>query len=189
MKIDFEKLERLAAAGATATVIIEVLRIDEAKRAPKRGKDAKRMGDKRQRQRATVGDVAATPSDNQRHEATLSDSPRARLFREGTAAIMALGRTERAARTLIAGWLKATHDDDQLVTATILRARDLAVADAAGWITATLKGSSNGGKRNRSLASAADDLIARAEEAERTIDLGTADYFDAGAEIGQAGRR
>ncbi|HET7156091.1 MAG TPA: hypothetical protein VFI87_12065, partial [Hyphomicrobiaceae bacterium] len=114
-----------------------------------------------------------TTSDIERQAATLSDNPRARLFREGSAVLMNLGRTERAARAMIAQWLKETHDDEQLVTATILRAREMSVSDAVGWITATIKGKTNGGRRrNRSLADAADDLIDRAESIEREAGLG-----------------
>ena len=43
--------------------------------------------------------------------------------------------------------------------------------------------------RNRSLADAADELIARAEREERTLDLGPGDYQDAGFEAGQGNRR
>ena len=76
--------------------------------------------------------------------------------------MVTLGRTESTSRKLIAGWLKLTHDDDQLVLGTILRARDLAVADAAGWILATLTGKAkSNGSGTRTTTAACDDLIAR----------------------------
>lgn len=140
MKIDFEMLERMEAAGAPAKAIIAYLRThferEEAKKIVKRPKDAKR---KRERLAATKGGNVATASDRERLEATASDAPRARLFREGSAALGALNIKESRARSLIASWLKMTHDDEQLVTATILKARDLGAADAPGWILAALQ--------------------------------------------------
>lgn len=192
MKIDFELLHRMEAAGATAKVVIALLEEQysrgEAKR--KRDKEAKILARAGLGKRATNSDTkrqnGTVMDDKGRQEATLSDTPRARLFREGTAAIMTLGRTERAARTLIAGWLKQSHDDDQLVLATVLRARDLAVADVAGWVTATLKGKTNGaGKRGNSLAAAADDLIARAEGLESEEDVGSGDEPSSGISSGK----
>lgn len=147
MKIDFDMLDKMVAAGATGAVVVAFLREIEARKAPKRVADKTRMAGKRTAKRATARDKHATPSDIARHDATLSDTPRARLFREGTAALMTLGRTEQASRGLIAGWLKQTGDDEQLVTATILRAQSMAVADAAGWITASLKSKAPGGQR------------------------------------------
>jgi hypothetical protein len=76
-------------------------------------------------------------------EATLTDTPRARLFREGKSALLTLNVSESRAGGLIGQWLKLTNDDDQLVLATILRAQNMAVADAPSWILATLKGKMN----------------------------------------------
>jgi len=59
-----------------------------------------------------------------------------------------------------------------------------------GWLKRSAK--QNGGlngKRSNSLSSVADELIARSEERERTIDLGPADYLDAGFEVGEGHRR
>lgn len=163
MKIDFDMLEKMVSAGATGGVVVAYLREQDTRLEPKRARDRKGAAARRGRHKATNGDSETTPSDTERQKATMSDTPRARLFREGTAALVSLNRTERAARQLIATWLKITHDDDQLVLATILRARDLAVADVAGWVLATLKGKANGKSgRNKSLSSAGDDLIARA---------------------------
>lgn len=191
MKIDFDMLKKLADAGATAHVVIAMLEEQHARGHAKRAKDKTAAANRR----ATKRDAKrqpATPSDSARQAATLDDTPRARLFREGTPALMTLGRTDRAARSLIGGWLKQTHDDDQLVLATILRARDLAVADAAGWITATLKGNANGktARPNRpSLADAANDLVARAEQFDGKGDVGQGDYIDGSLEEGAGPRR
>jgi hypothetical protein len=131
----------MAEAGAPAKAIIEMLRIDfereEAKRVVKRPKDAKR---KRERLKATKGGNTATVSDQERLDATVSDTPRARLFREGKPALLTLKIADSRAGALIAQWLKLTNDDEQLVLATILKAQGLAVADAPSWILATLKG-------------------------------------------------
>ncbi len=141
MKIDFDMLNSLEAAGATAKVIITMLRrqfeAEEARKVVKRPKDAKR---KRERLRATKGGNVATASDQARLEATVSDTPRARLFREAKPALLTLGVADSRAGALIVQWLKLTNDDDQLVLATIKKAQTLAVADAPGYILATLKG-------------------------------------------------
>lgn len=168
MKIDFEQLDLLVANETPAKAIVELLKADYAKGEAKRkhDKEAKiiaRSGlGKPATKRDTERQNGPVVDDKTRQDATIDDTPRARLFREGSAALITLGRSERAARGLIAGWLKATHDDDQLVLATVLRARDLAVADVAGWVTATLKGKSGNATRNATM-DAFDNLIARAE--------------------------
>ncbi len=177
MKIDLDLIEKMVAAGASGSVVLAYLRDLDAKAAPVRAKDKVR---KRTERKRTNVDIPRTSADTDRQEATLTDTPRARLFREGSAVLMTMGRTERAARGMIAGWLKLTNDDDQLVTATILRAQGMAVADAAGWITASLKGKTNAATGKRSNSDVADDLIARATEKDRTLDLDPADYRDTG---------
>lgn len=83
MKIDFERLDRMAAAGAPAGAIIEALRVDfereEARKVVKRPKDAARLRDKR---KATRGDIVATSSDIERHAATFDDDGWPTDFRE-----------------------------------------------------------------------------------------------------------
>ena len=81
-------------------------------------------------------------------KASVEDTPRARLFREAKPALLTLGIANSRAGALIIAWLKLTHDDDQLVLATILRAQSLAVADAPSWILATLKGKCNDNRVN-----------------------------------------
>lgn len=75
MKIDFDTLDRMEAAGATAKVVISFLRqqfeADEAKRAPKRERDRKRQATLRA---ATTGDMRATVSDTKRVAATRLDT-------------------------------------------------------------------------------------------------------------------
>lgn len=163
MKIDFDLLDKMVAAGATGGVIVEFLKVENARREPKREKDRKRIGAKRsdtKRQRAT-------PSDNERHEATLSDSPRARLFRECKGALLTLGISDSRAGALLTQWLKLTKDDDQLVTAVILKAQALAVVDAPGWILATLREKTNGRTAKQHPADLANDLAGEARELER----------------------
>ena len=171
MKINLDRIAKMVEAGATGGVILAYLRDLDAAQQPRRAKDnqrkaaeyARRSAEKVRRtsevSRATV-------------EATVEDTPRARLFREGTAAVMSMGRTERAARQLIAGWLKLTGDDAQLVTATILKAQELAVADAAGWILATLRGKANGAAKKQHPADLAFDLADQARELERKAGFG-----------------
>lgn len=161
MKIDFAMLETVIAAGATAGVVLALLkeqfRRDELRRQINREKRAAGKNGVEKKPKTPRVSSKTPRNDN----ATLDDSPRARLFREGTAALLTLGKTERGARGVIAGWLKQTHDDDQLVLATILRAQGMAVADAAGWITATLRGKCKNGNGNSTM-DAFDDLLARA---------------------------
>lgn len=164
MKIDFAALRALVASGISAGAIVDYLEDREQEYAPKR---TKRTADRR-RQRATSGDMKrqmATSGDIGRQAATVSDTPRARLFRECVPALVALNLKESRARSLIAAWLKETRDDDQLVTATVLRAKSLNVADAPGWILAALQQSTGkrNGQRTSSVGNAFDDLIARAE--------------------------
>lgn len=217
MKIDFELLQKMADAGASAQVVIAVLKADvERDRAEKR-KVALRQANRRAAGAITVelrqqvydrdgwecvyceSDVDLTcdhvvavkkgglttlenlvtacrrcnakkqdrdrksferqldvqgkskglrrkpkgPSEEIRTEATLSDTPRARLFREAKPALLTLNISDNRAGALITQWLKLTNDDDQLVLATILKAQSLAVADAPSWILATLKGKMN----------------------------------------------
>lgn len=175
MKIDLAVLRAIEKAGGSAAVLLAAIEVQveahEAKRAKRRPVE---VASKRKRAVEAGGTEwkQVEPSDTKRQEATLSDNPRARLFREGTAALMTLGRTERAARGLIASWLKKTHDDEQLVLATIMKAQSLAVADYAGWINSTLKGKTGNGQRNPAMG-AFDDLITRSEggEVARDSDL------------------
>jgi DNA-directed RNA polymerase beta subunit len=170
----------LRAAGLTDEQIVRVIETEQKERQLAR-REQNRKSQQNHRSRQQISADRADNADtkqraaNERRQATVEDTPRARLFREGSAALLALGRTDRAARQLIGAWLKRTHDDDQLVLATILRARDLAVADAAGWVTATLKSKVKGnGERNPTMA-AFDDLIARAEGSEVPRDTGIVD--------------
>jgi hypothetical protein len=148
MKLDLEMLEKMVSAGATGETVLALIKLQheryEAKRARKRPIEARskrkaRGGHKRTRGGQAV-DAARTTAEI---EAALTDSPRARLFREGKGALLTLNISEHRAGALIAQWLKLTNDDDQLVLATILKAQNLAVADAPSWILATLKGKLN----------------------------------------------
>lgn len=148
MKIDFELLDRMAEAGATAQVIITMLKAeferDDAKKAKRRPADKVRKQRKRADSKRTVADKVRTSVESERMKATVADTPRARLFREGKPALLTMNVADSRAGALIVGWLKLTNDDDQLVIATILRAQSMAVADAPSWILATLKGKTNG---------------------------------------------
>lgn len=133
----------MEAAGASAKVILEMvaphLEVLEARNAKRRKKDKERKRLVRADSKRTVKDTTRTGTESQRQEATVADSPRARLFREGKGALLTLNITQSRAGALITEWLKLTHDDDQLVMATIMKAQELAVNDAPGWILATLR--------------------------------------------------
>lgn len=169
MKINLDLIAKMVEAGASGGVILAYLREQEAAQAPRRAKENERKRAEYVRRNA---EKVRRPAENVRQIATVEDTPRARLFREGTAALLSMGRTERAARQLIAGWLKLTHDDAQLVIATILKAQELAVADAAGWILATLRGKANGTAKRQSLSELAFDLGDQARERESAAGIG-----------------
>lgn len=148
MKLDIEMLEKMVAAGASGAAILAMIKHTheqyEAKRAKRRPMEANSKRKARNERERTRGgqevDVDGTAAET---EATLADTPRARLFREGKGALLTLNIPQSRAGALIGQWLKVTRDDDQLVLATILKAQSLAVADAPGWILATLKGKLN----------------------------------------------
>jgi hypothetical protein len=137
MKIDFDMIEKMVDAGASGAVILALLRAQYERKGPRRAKDKVRKRDAKVRKDA---ESEWKPSEQERNEATLSDTPRARLFREGKPALLTLKIADGRAGALIAQWLKLTNDDEQLVLATILKAQSLAVADAPSWILATLRG-------------------------------------------------
>lgn len=159
MKIDLDLIEKMVAAGASGSVVLAYLRDLDQKQAPKRAKERTRKNAENARKRP------GKEAEKQRQ--TVDDSPRARLFREGSGILAALGRTDRGSRGLLSQWLKLTNDDAQLVMATLQRARDLGVADVAGWVLTTLNGKVKNGAGHRSLAAAGDDLIARLGGGER----------------------
>lgn len=148
MKLDIEMLEKMVAAGASGATVLAMIKHTheqyEAKRAKKRPMEAKSKRKARNGREWTRGgqeadvDRTATAS-----EATLVDTPRARLFREGKGALLTLNIAPNRAGGLIGQWLKVTSNDEQLVLAVILKAQSLAVADAPSWILATLKGKLN----------------------------------------------
>jgi hypothetical protein len=148
MKLDIEMLEKMVAAGASGAAVLAVIKHTheqyEAKRAKKRPIEAHSKRNARSgRQRTRGGQEVDTDKSAAEREATLADTPRARLFREGKGALLTLNIPQSRAGGLIGQWLKVTNDDDQLVLATILKAQSLAVADAPSWILATLKGKLN----------------------------------------------
>jgi hypothetical protein len=79
MKIDFDILDRLVAEGTPAKGIVEFLRVQDARLAPKRTKEKLRQRAKRsnkQQHRATTSNTerqSATNSDIERQSATIGD--------------------------------------------------------------------------------------------------------------------
>jgi hypothetical protein len=145
MKLDIEMLEKMVAAGASGEAVLAVIKHTyaqyEAKRAKKRPIEANSKRRARSgRKRTQGGQEEDTDRTSAENEATLTDTPRARLFREGKGALLTLNMSESRAGALIAKWLQLTKDDDQLVLETILRAQRSSVADAPSWILATLNG-------------------------------------------------
>jgi hypothetical protein len=148
MKLDIEMLEKMVAAGASGEAVLAVIQHAheqyEAKRAKKRPVEANSKRKARGGHKRTRGGHEVDPGRTATEiEATLTDTPRPRLFREGKGALLTLNISESRAGGLIAQWLKLTNDDDQLVLATILRAQSMVIVDAPSWILATLKGKLN----------------------------------------------
>jgi hypothetical protein len=149
MKIDLELLEAMVAAGATGAMVLAMVRIEceryEAKRAKRRPieKSSKRRtrGGLKVDRGGHVVDAGRKAAES---DATVTDTPRARLFREAKPALLTMNIAPSRAGALIVEWLKLTNDDDQLVLATILKAQSLNVAEAPSYILATLKGRTNG---------------------------------------------
>lgn len=147
MKLDIEMLEKMVAAGASGATILAMIKHTheqyEAKRAKKRPMEANSKRKARNRQRTRGGQEADVGRTATESEATLVDTPRARLFREGKGALLTLNISQSRAGALIGQWLKVTNNNEQLVLAVILKAQSSAVADAPSWILATLKGKLN----------------------------------------------
>lgn len=144
-------LEQIVSEGASGSIILTMWKAHEAKRdmrrtADRERKDAEKSGKPRKRAEKRTK-VHADPIAD-RDAATLADTPRARLFREAKPALLTLGLSDSRAGALVVQWLKLTNDDDQLVLATILKAQSDCVAEAPGWILATLRGKLNERSRN-----------------------------------------
>lgn len=174
MKIDFAMLEKLAAAGATANVIIEFLRAEDAKKSKKRVRDRSGAAERRGRPKATGGDYEATQGDKERLEATIDETPRARCFRICKPILISMGLTEKRAGGALAQWLKATSEDTELIAKTCEDAQRLSPADPIAWVNAQIMKRKGNGQRSSTMA-AADGLIARAKELEREAGFGELD--------------
>jgi hypothetical protein len=90
------------------------------------------------------------------------------LWTEGVALLRQLGVSEKAARGNVGRWLKAGHDPASIKT-LVVDVNHKGIGDPVPWITKALGNGkeTRNGHGPRSMAAAADDLIARAEERER----------------------
>ena len=83
MKIDFAMLDRLVAAGAPASAIVEYLKFEDEKRAPKKSKER----DRQRAKRSNTKQQSATSSNNEQQPATPAKTPsqieEAYLFKRG----------------------------------------------------------------------------------------------------------
>jgi hypothetical protein len=141
MKINMPLIEKMVEAGASGAVVLAYLQMLHVKHEPRKAAD-------RVRKRA---EKVRKPTERDRQEATLIDTPRARMFREAKGALLTMNISATRAGALIVEWLKLTHDDEQLVLASILKAQSLAVAEAPSWILATLREKTNGQRGSRTL--------------------------------------
>lgn len=167
MKIDFAMLEKLVAAGATASVIVEFLKAEYAKKSPKRARDRVGAAGRRERRKATIGDTErheATSGDFERQPA-IPETPRARCFRICKPFLIASGLTEKRAGGALAQWLKVTHEDTEAITKTCEEAQRLSPADPIAWVNSQLMKRNGNGAGSPTMA-AFDKLIAGTEGGE-----------------------
>jgi hypothetical protein len=148
MKIDFDMLEKLAAAGATAQVIIELWRQHEAEKAPKRARERERQKARRankQQQPATNGNIG-------QQQATPSQTAEKELY--------ALGKRlmGRSAGGLISSLIR--HHNYDLAAARRMVDTAATKSDPREYVVASMR--SKNGAGNPTMA-AFDDLIARTE--------------------------
>ena len=181
-------IDALVAAGATAEMIAAAIKADlaleEAKLAAKRAKNAQRMRTVRERARTAAHSdaqtrTAADPPNVPPHPpkytpqgsapserpTVVGEDPRATLFREGKTLLASFGVAEKRTGALLGQWLKQ-RDDPEGLLAAIRFARDQNVAEPVAYVSTVFHGNAHG-KRPPTLASAADDLITRAENFER----------------------
>lgn len=95
----------------------------------------------------------------------VGEDPKARLFRLGKTVLVSFGVVEKRTGSLIGQWLKAKNDPAGLLAA-IQFARDQNVAEPVAYISTLVSGKGNKNGQFGALATAADDLIARAEKRE-----------------------
>ena len=147
--IDFRFLDRLVAAGATAAVIVEVLK--EAKQAEKRERERDRLAAKR----GNIDQQSPTGANTQQQEPTPSQSAEKEIY--------ALGKRlcGRNAGGLISSLIRHYNYD----IAAARRIVDIAATkgDPREFVVASMR--SKNGAGNPTMA-AFDDLIARAEGSE-----------------------
>ena len=178
-------VEELMAAGCMPKVAARV--VTEAfnmgwRAAPTKDETAdKRREWDRERKRQKLRERKSAESGGTQVEKT----PEQRIWSDGVGLLVQLGLEQKAARENIGKWLKFGHDAARIYS-LVAEAHTKGTGSPVAYVTAAL-GGTNGKShhRGRSLADAADAAIARAEERERTFDLGPADYHDAGHEAGQ----
>lgn len=163
MKIDFELLEKMADAGASAHSIIVMLKAADTKRAPKRTKDkaAKAAAAKAKRE-AKESENARTDTkdgETERKPTKPSDPNRARIF-SLRPRLVALGITESRAGEVLGSYCKLTHDNAGAIETAVAGAELKQPADPIGYIRAVLQDrSSINGKRDATM-DAFDRIIA-----------------------------
>lgn len=94
------------------------------------------------------------------------ETPKARLWRVGRPALMALGVSKRDCGEMMGRWLNDCGDDYLRVLSAIQRARDMAPSGPIAWITASLKSDERHARKAESLQDAASALVefVRAQE-------------------------
>lgn len=162
MKIDFAMLDRLVAAGAPASAIVEYLKFEDEKRAPKKSKERDRQRAKRsntKQQPATVSNIeqpSPTPSE------TPSQIAERDLFKRGKELCGA------RAGGMITALIRSKDYDLKAAREVVDTAATK--SDPREFIAAAI-GRPKNGSGNTVMASA-ERLIARAKELELTAGFG-----------------
>lgn len=160
MKIDFDQLDQLVAAGASGAVIVQFLRMMDQKREPKRQKEKARL----QAKRSNKQQQQATSSNNEQQTPTPSQIAEKELFRRGKEV---LGKT---CGGMVTNLVKSCRFD--LAEARRLVELAATKGDPRQFIVGCMKEKGNGTGFSANGPSI-DDLIARAEEREGQDDFGT----------------
>ena len=139
MKIDFEMLDGMVAAGASGAVIVDYLRRIDGRREKRRAADrVRKHGGKKRKASGNGAETVRNPQvDASRRDVDETDQ-RGRLF--GLAPrLVTLGLLPDKARTMLGQWAKITRDNVDAIAKAIDQAELKKPADAIGYIRACLQ--------------------------------------------------
>jgi hypothetical protein len=163
MKIDFAMLDRLVAAGAPASAIVELLKFEDEKRAPKKSKER----DRQRAKRSNTKQQSATSSNNEQHPPTSTETPSQTAERE----LFKRGKELCGPRAggMITALIRSKDYDLKAAREVVDTAATK--SDPREFIAAAIGRPKNGA--GNSVMAAADRLIARAKELELSAGFGS----------------